>query len=80
MENTTTFFDVEMLKDANISLTLKEVCQSLELKGYDPIKQLTGYLISGDPGYISNFQDAREKILGVDRTEIIAYLLKEKLK
>ena len=79
MENTT-LFDVEMLQRANIKLTLKEVCESLSLKGYDPIKQLVGYLISGDPGYISTFQDARGKIESLERAEILAYLLKEVLK
>lgn len=79
MENTT-LFDVEMLERANIKLTLKEVCKSLSLKGYDPVKQLAGYLISGDPGYISNFQDARTKIQGLERADILAYLLSEVLK
>lgn len=78
MENTT-LFDVALLKKANIKLTLKEICESLALKGYDPIKQITGYLLSGDPGYISNFQNARDKIQGLERAEIIAYLLKEGL-
>ena len=79
MENTT-LFNVEMLQKANIKLTLKEVCESLTLKGYDPIKQLAGYLISGDPGYISTYQDARSKIKSIERTDILAYLLREVLK
>ena len=79
MENTT-LFDVEMLQRANIKLTLKEVCESLSLKRYDPIKQLAGYLISGDPGYISTFQDARGKIESLERADILAYLLREVLK
>ncbi len=79
MDNTT-LFNVEMLQRANIKLTLKEVCESLSLKGYDPIKQLAGYLISGDPGYISTFQDARSKIQSIERADILAYLLREVLK
>ncbi len=79
MENTT-LFDVKMIEKANIRLTLKEVCESLRLKGYDPIKQLAGYLISGDPGYISTFEDARGKIMSLERSEILAYLLEEFLK
>ena len=56
---------------------VKEVYHSLEEKGYNPINQLVGYIISGDPGYISSYQDARKKILELDRSKIIEVLLKE---
>lgn len=79
MENTT-LFDVATLKRANIKVTLQEVCKSLKEKGYDPMKQLTGYLLSGDPGYISSYQNAREKITNLERAEIIVYLLEEGMK
>ena len=52
MENTN-LFDVSELASANVRLTLKEVAEILKERGYDPVNQLVGYIISGDPGYIS---------------------------
>lgn len=72
----TVLFNVEEIKNASIKIMLKEVYDSLKLRGYNPDNQIVGYLISGDPGYISNFQDARNKILSVDRSEIVVALLK----
>lgn len=76
----TVLFDIEEIKDASIKETLKEVYGSLKEKGYNPINQITGYIITGDPGYISNFQDARNKIISIDRSELVALLVKEYLK
>mgnify|MGYP003313682966 CR=1 FL=1 len=53
--------------------------EALVEKGYDPINQLVGYLMSGDPGYISNFKDSRNKILEFDRAEVMAIILEEYL-
>ena len=50
---------------------------ALSEKGYDPINQITGYLISGDPVYITTYQNARAYILKVERDEIMEYLIKE---
>ena len=76
----TVLFDIEEIKDASIKETLKEVYNSLKEKGYNPINQITGYIITGDPGYISNYQDARNKIISIDRSELVAILVKEYLK
>lgn len=73
----TVLFNVEELKNAEIKVMLKEVYDSLKLRGYNPDNQIVGYLISGDPGYISNFQDARNKIISIDRSEIVAAILKK---
>lgn len=54
---------------------LQEVYDALEERGYNPTNQLVGYLISGDPGYISSYKDARKKIQTIDRTKIIEVLL-----
>ena len=59
----TTLFDVATFKSEVITKTLKEVYKSLEERGYNPINQIVGYIISGDPGYISNYENARSKIL-----------------
>lgn len=54
---------------------LKEVYQALEEKGYNPINQIVGYLLSGDPAYITSFKDARTMMRSIDRDEIIEELL-----
>ena len=75
----TTLFDVATFKSEVITKTLKEVYKSLEERGYNPINQIVGYIISGDPGYISNYENARSKRLELDRSELVALLLKNTL-
>lgn len=75
----TTLFDVATFKSEVITKTLKEVYKSLEERGYNPINQIVGYIISGDPGYISNYENARSKMLELDRGELVALLLKNTL-
>jgi len=74
--NNTTVFDVSLLNVANAKMILKEVYEILQERGYNPINQIVGYLVSGDPGYISSYKGARDKILSIDRTELLAYVLK----
>ena len=76
----TKVYDTDEFIDENISLTLKEIVQNLEERGYNPINQIVGYFMSGDPGYISNHKESRNKILKFDRTKIIEVLLKEFIK
>jgi uncharacterized protein (UPF0297 family) len=78
MENTT-LFDVKAMKEHLIKETLLEVTESLKERGYNASNQLVGYLISGDPGFISNYQEARDKIQELDRSEIIKFLLENYL-
>ena len=73
----TVLFDIEEIKDASIKATLKEVYDSLKERGYNPINQITGYILTGDPGYISNYQDARSKIINIDRSELVAILVRD---
>lgn len=77
MEDKTSLFDVSLIKRKLISTTLKEVFDALKERGYNPINQIVGYLISGDPGYISNYKDSRTKILDFDRAEVMAIILEE---
>ena len=79
MEEKTGLFDVNVVKQKLISSTLEEVFDSLKERGYNPINQIVGYLISGDPGYISNYKDSREKIMDFDRSEIVVVILEEYL-
>jgi len=55
---------------------LKNVLDILNNSGYDSIKQVTDYLISGDPGYISNYKGARKILNKYDRSEIVEFLLR----
>ena len=76
----TTLFNVKLLEEANIKMTLKEVKDILEERGYNPINQLAGYLMSGDPGYITSYKGAREKIVSLERTQVFAIMLEDFLK
>lgn len=58
---------------------LQAVHQALEEKGYNPINQLVGYMISGDPAYITSHNEARSLICKVDRDEIMEVLIKDYL-
>ena len=77
VNSTTTLFDVDELTDIQCEKILNDVYESLEERGYNPINQLTGYLISGDPGYISNHREARSKISSIERDKIISFLLRK---
>lgn len=72
---TTVLFDVDELNDANIQKILSEVYEALEERHYNPINQLVGYLMSGDPGYISSHKEARNKITKIERSKIIEVML-----
>ncbi len=76
----TKIYDTDEFVDENISQTLKEIVLNLEERGYNPTNQIVGYLMSGDPGYISNHKESRNKILKFDRTKILEVLLKEFIK
>lgn len=78
MDNTS-LFKVTDLEVANAKLILKEVYQLLEERGYNAINQIVGYLISGDPGYISSYKGARDKIVSIERADLLAYILKDYL-
>ena len=77
MESNTTFlFDVSEIDNVLVEETIKDVYNSLEERGYNPINQIVGYLISGDPGYISSYNDSRKKISKLERTQIVEVLLR----
>ena len=76
----TRIFNVDELESVLVKKTLNEVYDSLEERGYNPINQLVGYIISGDAGYISSYKDARKKITSLDRAKIDETLLKNYIK
>ncbi len=71
----TSLYDVTLFASANSRYVLKEVYDLLEERGYNAKNQIVGYLITGDPGYISSYKGAREKMLELDRVELLAYLV-----
>ncbi|MBR1936605.1 MAG: IreB family regulatory phosphoprotein [Bacilli bacterium] len=73
----TSLFNLDEIDTKLTRKTLKEVFESLEERGYNPTNQIVGYLISGDPGYISSYKDARNKIQEIDRAKIVEILLNE---
>lgn len=79
MDDKTSLFDVNLIKRKLIASTLQEVCEALKERGYNPINQIVGYLISGDPGYISSYKDSRSKMLDFERAEIMAIILEDYL-
>lgn len=72
----TKIYSAEEFQDANIISTLKEVVSVLEERGYNPINQIVGYLMSGDPGYISSHKEARNKLTRFDRTKLLEVLVR----
>lgn len=78
----TMYFDFGQNDKQDVRKTLETVYAALEEKGYNPINQIVGYLLSGDPAYIPRLNDARNLIRKYERDEIIeelvrAYLHKE---
>jgi len=73
----TSLFDIEQIDTELVRATIKNVYDALEERGYNPTNQIVGYLISGDPGYISSYKEARNKIQEVDRAKIVEILLTE---
>ena len=78
--DTTTLFDTSLVNEKIVYDTIKDVYESLEERGYNPINQIVGYIISGDLGYISSYKEARNKISKLDRNTIVEVLLKNCLK
>lgn len=76
----TKIYNAEDFDDALIAQTLKDVVEILEKRGYNPINQIVGYLMSGDPGYISSHKEARNKITKIDRAKLIEVILKNFIK
>ena len=72
----TVSFKVEKDKNIKASEILKEVYKALEEKGYNPINQIVGYILSGDPTYITSHNDARNMIRQVERDELLEKMVK----
>ena len=75
----TTLFEIDEITNALIETTLDEIYDALKEKEYNPVSQIVGYLVSGDPGYITNFKNARNKILNLDRGKILEIMVRNYL-
>jgi len=76
-DNTTTVYNVKEFEEELIRDTLNDVYDALEERGYNPVNQLIGYIMSGDPGYISSHKEARKRITNLERNKIVEVLLKD---
>ena len=70
-------FKVEREENTKCREVLKEVYQSLVEKGYNPINQIVGYILSGDPTYITSHKNARNKIRQVERDELLGSMVRD---
>ena len=74
-KNNTQYFKVEIEKQIRVDEVLESVYAALREKGYNPVNQIVGYLISGDPTYITSHKSARSLIMKVERDEILEELM-----
>ena len=73
-------FNLGDQRDLEIKNILSAVYQALQEKGYNPINQIVGYILSEDPTYITNHNNARALIRRVDRDELLQAMVKDYLK
>ena len=71
----TQFFNVDVEPEESVEVILAEVFDALTKKVYNPVNQIVGYIMSGDPTYITSYQNARSLIMKVERDEIVEALL-----
>lgn len=79
MHEPTISFSIHEDKDRQIKEILTEVYDALRQKGYNPINQIVGYILSEDPTYITTYNNARSLIRKLDRDELLQVLLKSYL-
>lgn len=79
MLDKTMIFSLDDNKDDHIKQTLYVVYNALEQKGYNPINQLVGYILSEDPTYITTYNNARNLISRIDRDDLLEALVKSYL-
>lgn len=71
----TTVVDTKTIVDKSIKDDLISIFNDLEERGYEPVKQMVAYLISGDPGYISSYKECRNRIVKYNREDILEVML-----
>lgn len=76
----TQYFKVKTEPEIQVKKVLETVYNAMVEKGYNPVNQIVGYIMSGDPTYITSFKGARSLIMKVERDELVEELLKEYIK
>ena len=71
----TQYFEVKKDNEIGASETIRLVYEALKQKGYNPINQIVGYIMSGDPSYITSYNNARRLICRIERDELVEELL-----
>ena len=76
----TQYFKVKTEPEVQVKEVLNVVYNAMAEKGYNPVNQIVGYIMSGDPTYITSYKGARSLIMKVERDELVEELLKEYIK
>lgn len=79
-KNNTLYFKVQTEQEFKVKDILRIVHEALAEKGYNPVNQIVGYIMSGDPTYITNYRNARSLIMKVERDELLEEILSEYIK
>ena len=74
--NNTQFFTVQKEPELQVRDVLEIVFRALSEKGYNPVNQIVGYIMSGDPTYITSYNGARSLIMKMERDELVEEMLK----
>ena len=74
--NNTQFFSVQKEPELQVKDVIEIVYEALKEKGYNPVNQMVGYIMSGDPTYLTSHNNARSKIMKVERDELVEEVLK----
>ena len=78
--NSTQYFKVKSDPEIRVKEVLDVVYNAMSEKGYNPVNQIVGYVMSGDPTYITSYKGARSMIMKVERDELVEELLNEYIK
>lgn len=76
----TQHFSVQVEPETGVRVVLSSVFEALNEKGYNPVNQIVGYIMSGDPTYITSHNNARSLIMKVERDELVEELLTQYIK
>ncbi|MBU9729051.1 IreB family regulatory phosphoprotein [Diplocloster modestus] len=76
----TRYFKVQTEPELQVEDVLNKVYEAMTEKGYNPVNQIVGYIMSGDPTYITSHKNARSLIMKVERDELVEALLKSYIK
>ena len=73
-------FSIESDKSDFIKASMLQISSALKEKGYNPINQIVGYIMSGDPTYVTSYNDARKLIKSIERDELLEELISSYIK